>query len=626
MNPRLLSMNSTSENQLFSLKDIDVFKIGRSVKNHLTISDNGLSREHAVLINTAEGFYLQDLKSRNGTFVNETAVDKILLKHGDRIRLGKNLFRFLTDEIDEQMLFSNEVLFDEDLMLTVADCYPRLEKSGGEMSAELDVLTKIGAAIADTESSEDLQKKFLSIILDFIPASRGAIILLDEDLTSPNSVCVLDKSGNSSEPIHISRSITQTVLREKNAIIANDIAQTNFQAAESLLVNGINSVLCVPLMLGEISGLIYLDSRELAFKFENDNLQQMTAIANLIAAAMKNIRHLESLRLENESLQSRAKIETDMIGESDSMKQLSQFIGKVAPTDATVLIYGESGTGKELVARAVHKNSQRQDKPFIALNCAILNENLLESDLFGHEKGSFTGATIQRKGKIEIADGGTLFLDEIGELALPLQAKLLRVLQEREFERVGGTKPIKANVRLIAATNRDLAEEVNKGRFREDLFFRLNVVQMQVPPLRQRRTDIPLLAEHFIGKYSDLCKRRISGISRSALQILINHNWRGNVRELENAIERAVVLGSTDIIQPEDLPGEIVENSNFGESTSALDLNQQIRAAKCKIILTALSESDGSYTEAARRLAIHPNNLHRLIRDLGIKDDVKNAG
>ena len=425
--------------------------------------------------------------------------------------------------------------------------------------------------------------------------------------------------------MNVSRSITNQVLREKTAILKNDIAQISSSTAASLIASGVNSVLCVPLLLGDISGLIYLDSGDILFKFENRHLQQMTAIANLIVAALKNLRYLESLKIENESLQNWAKLETNMIGESEPMKNLAQLVAKVSSTDSIVLISGESGTGKELVARAIYKNSPRSNKPFITLNCAMLEENFLGSDLFGHEKGAFTGAVAQRKGKIESAEGGTLFLDEIGELALPLQAKLLRVLQEREFERIGGSKTIKANIRLIVATNRNLAEEVKNGNFREDLYFRLNVVQVEVPPLRLRKSDIPLLAQHFTKKYSDQCKRRVQGISREAQHALVQHDWRGNIRELENAIERAIVLGSTDTILLDDLPYEIIENGKT-ENNSTLDLHQQFKAAKRSIILSAIIAAEGNYAEAARQLAIHPNNLHRMVRELEIKEDAKSLG
>ena len=622
MKPRLIILSGSLESETISLEEIETFTIGRAVKNHLAIPDYGSSREHALIRRMEEGFMLEDLDSRNGTFVNNSPAQKLLLKHGDRIRIGQTYILFLTKEENQEMLFSNEIQFDDDVFLTQTDVKISFEKGATDLSADLRVLTKIGKALEEIENSEVLQQQLLEIILELIPAERGAIILLNDDFTSPNSVCVLNKIKRDNEPMHVSRSVTNQVLNGKVAVVKNNITLNDSETAESLITSGINSVLCVPLLLGDISGLIYLDSSDNFFKFENRHLQQMTAIANLIVAALKNVRHLEFLKNENESLQNWANIETNMIGESEPMKTLAKLIAKVSPTDSTVLISGESGTGKELVARAIHKNSLRRNKPFVALNCAVLNENFLDSDLFGHEKGAFTGANAQRKGKIEIAEGGTLFLDEIGELAPSLQAKLLRVIQEREFERIGGSKPLKANIRLLVATNRHLTEEVKKGNFREDLFFRLNVVQIPIPPLRERKSDIVLLAQHFTRKYSEICKRRIAGISPQAQKALTNHTWCGNVRELENTIERAIVLGSTETIQIEDLPFEIVENAE-NENNSILDLSQQLKFAKRRIILDAIKEADGNYSEAARRLSIHPNNLHRIIRELEIKEEAK---
>ena len=625
MKPQLIILSGFLESQTFSLADIETFTIGRAVKSQLAIPDYGLSREHALIRYTADGFMLEDLGSRNGTFVNNSPTQKLLLKHGDRIRVGQTYILFLTDKDTQTMRFEHEIQFADDAFITQADLKAPFEEGTVKLTADFGVLIKIGKALEEMNTSEELQQKLLEIILELIPAERGAIVLLNDDFTSPNSVCVLNKIKRGNEPMQVSRSISNKVLSEKTAVLKNDISQTSPETAESLITSGVNSVLCVPLLLGDISGLIYLDSGDILFKFEPSHLQQMTAIANLIVAALKNMRHLESLKIENESLQNLAQLETNMIGESEQMKLLAQLIAKVAPTDSTVLISGESGTGKELVARAIYKNSPRNNKSFIAINCAVLNENFLDSDLFGHEKGAFTGAVAGRKGKIELAEGGTLFLDEIGELAPILQAKLLRVLQEREFERIGGGKPIKANVRLIAATNRNLAEEVKNGKFREDLFFRLNVVQIEVPPLRLRKSDISLLAQHFTHKYSELCKRRVHGISREAQQALVNHDWRGNVRELENAIERAIVLGSDDTILLDDLPYEIIENAK-AEMDATLDLHQQIKVAKRSIVLSAIKDAGGNYAEAARQLGIHPNNLHRLIRELEIKEEAKGLG
>src|ERR1700758_636831 len=247
------------------------------------------------------------------------------------------------------------------------------------------------------------------------------------------------------------------------------------------------------------------------------------------------------------------------------MKEIYQFLAKVAPSESTVLITGESGTGKELAARALHRNSPRGGKPFVAINCAAIPETLLETDLFGHERGAFTGAVAQKKGRLEIANGGVVFLDEIGELAPALQVKLLRVLQEREFERVGGTQTIKVDIRLIAATNRDLNEAVRRGEFRQDLYYRLAVVKLTMPSLRERKEDIPMLTRHFVQKYAKRCKVKAKPVSREAMAALVHYDWPGNVRELENAIERALVMGSSDIVLLEDLPDSLREQEPVAE-------------------------------------------------------------
>ena len=334
---------------------------------------------------------------------------------------------------------------------------------------------------------------------------------------------------------------------------------------------------------------------------------------------MENARQVELLENENRRLQDEINLEHDMVGESTRMREVFQFVGKVAPSEATVLIRGESGTGKELVARAIHTNSLRSAKPFVAINCAAITDTLLESELFGHEKGAFTGAFGQKKGKLESAESGTVFLDEIGELAPALQAKLLRVLQEREFERVGGTKSIKLDVRVIAATNKNLEEAVKNSSFRRDLFYRLNVVAVKMPALRERRDDIPLLASYFAAKHGGKSKRNVVGISPAARAILSNYDWPGNVRELENAIERAVVLGSTNVILPEDLPEELLEKP-ASSGASATRYHEGVLEAKKSLIQRAIEQAEGNYTEAAKLLGVHPNYLHRLLTNLNLRE------
>jgi Nif-specific regulatory protein len=312
-----------------------------------------------------------------------------------------------------------------------------------------------------------------------------------------------------------------------------------------------------------------------------------------------------------------------MVGASTRIRQVFDFIAKAAPSTATVLVRGESGTGKELVARAIHRNSPRAQKPFIAINCAALTETLLESELFGHEKGSFTGAVVQKRGKLEEAAGGSMFLDEVGELAPAMQAKLLRVLQEREFERVGGLRTIKADIRLIAATNRDLEEAVAAGTFRRDLYYRLNVVAVNMPALRERREDILPLANYFVRKHArSTTTRQIRGISPDAAPYLRNYDWPGNVRELENTIERAVVLGSTEWILPDDLPDSIME-TEVEDTAAPGSFHELVKEAKKQIVLKTLDRCGGNYNDAAKALHLHTSNFHRLIRTLNLRAEVK---
>jgi two-component system response regulator HydG len=295
----------------------------------------------------------------------------------------------------------------------------------------------------------------------------------------------------------------------------------------------------------------------------------------------------------------------------------------VAPSEATVLITGDSGTGKELIARSLHFNSPRKNKPLVVVNCAAITETLLESELFGHEKGSFTGADKRREGRFMQADRGTIFLDEIGETSSTMQAKLLRVLQEKEIQRVGGEETLKVDVRIIAATNRDLEKDVAEGKFREDLFYRLNVMPLNVPPLKERRDDIPLLAQHFLKKFADKNRKTIKGFVPLAMDVLVNYDWPGNVRELENAIERAVILATGEHITETQLPLNITEQYDDLEkrstgATQILDGTHSLQDIEKEAILAALSASNGNKAEAARRLGVTRKTLHNKLKAYGL--------
>ncbi|MEZ5356956.1 MAG: sigma 54-interacting transcriptional regulator [Bryobacteraceae bacterium] len=342
----------------------------------------------------------------------------------------------------------------------------------------------------------------------------------------------------------------------------------------------------------------------------------LSPVASLAALAIENAREVEHLRDERTVLEQRLCGHGGILGESPAIRSLLDRIEKLAPRDTTVLIQGESGTGKELVARLLHRGSPRADAPFVAINCAAIAETLLESELFGYEKGAFTGAATAKKGKIEAADKGTLFLDEIGELALPLQAKLLRVLQEREVERVGSTRAVKIDIRVVTATNRDLAEKVKNGSFRSDLYHRLNVVALRTPPLRTRKEDIPLLAAHFLTLFGERSKK----LSPEALRCLQAYDWPGNVRELSNAIEHAVALGDTGPVVPADLPESIWDAAPYADVGA---YQSTVSDAKRESILKAYQQAGGDYKGAAKLLGLNPTYLLRLVRNLGLREAVK---
>jgi Nif-specific regulatory protein len=367
--------------------------------------------------------------------------------------------------------------------------------------------------------------------------------------------------------------------------------------------------LCVPIKINRlVIGVLSVDrvSIDPINTLENE-LHFLEAIANLIAQTVNQRRceaeQIQFLEMENRELRQRLENRgrpDEMLGNSSSLREVYRYIAQVAPTPTTVLIRGETGTGKELVARAIHKKSRVCDGPFITVNCAALPENLIESELFGHERGSFTGAFSTRVGKFESAHNGTLFLDEVGELTCSAQSRLLRAIQEREFQRIGGMNPIKVNVRLITATNRNLEKAVQENTFREDLYYRLNVFTIALPPLRERGADILLLADHFIKKYSILHHKKVDRISTPAIEMLSGYHWPGNVRELENVIERSVLVSESNVINGHDLPQKM-QQIQINKSTGNLNgtFENLVNAYEKELIIDALKDSNGNQTEAA---------------------------
>jgi len=586
--------------------------VGRQATNDLQLEDNAVSRRHCLFVRSGEDCTLKDLDSRNGTFVTGTPVTEQQLEPGDEIRIGGSVFCYLVDPssvvpAEKQVSISStrELRLDESLYLS-SDEYTILPPSARAMH-DLRTLLRVSTmlhsfrGLHDTTSAsaaEILRGHLTSLLLDLIPASHAAIII-------PGS-----QPGSLVDQEAPNRQVLDRAIQER-VVVWEETDDTNAP-----------SYLAAPLIVrGEVAAVVYLEAVGAEHRFDEGHLQLLTAVAGMAAVAWENATILGWLQEENERLQSELKTEHGMVGVSDKLRDLQRQIAKVAPSNSNVLILGESGTGKELIARALHRNSLRAAGPFVAINCAALTESLLESELFGHERGAFTGAITQKKGKLEVADGGTVFLDEIGELSPLLQAKLLRVLQEREMERVGGTKTIQLNIRLLAATNRDLEQAVQKSDFRRDLFYRLNVVSLLAPALRDRPEDTLPLAEYFAKKYAAECGRRIVGLAPAARAYLQSYSWPGNVRELENAIERAVVLGSADMLLAEDLPEHIRESRPAAVSASMYE--EAVEAAKRQVVLQAFDQVNHDHEAAAKILGLHPNYLHKLIRTMNLKPALK---
>ena len=607
---------------------------GRAESNQLCIDDQSISRRHSLIRSDGQGAaIIVDLDSSNGTTVNNVPVKARALVHGDWIGMGTSQFLVWLEEPADSSPSSVQFRDDDpegegtvrlrwnDALYLNPDNIRAAVSSNPRVARDLSTLLRISTAVSSARSAHLLQEQLADLILEAVPAERCAIVMADREGVDEASIMVRDRGSATAPPARVSRTILNRVLQEGSAVLCQDVQADN-ELAETETLGGtaqVRSLLCVPMNVPDRRlGIIYLDTRDASARFDENDLQLVTAVAGVSAVALEHVRHVEQLEGETKRLRADLNIEHEMIGESVKMRELYQVIARVAPTDSTVLIHGESGTGKELVARALHFNNPRAQKPFAAINCAVLTENLLESELFGHEKGAFTGAVALKRGKLELADGGTLFLDEVGELSPNLQARLLRVLQEREFERVGGTRPIKVDIRILAATNKNLGDATVHGTFRSDFYYRLNVVALQLPPLRERQEDIPLLASYFLQKSSKKCKRLVNGLSAQVRSCLLNYDWPGNVRELENAIERAVVMGSTETLRLEDLPDAIVEQ-HPSVSGEAMGLQQGVREAKKKLIVTALEEAGGKHTQAAHLLGVHPNYLHLLVKKLGLK-------
>ncbi len=485
-----------------------------------------------------------------------------------------------------------------------------------ERQDNFNALFEITRTINSILEPDALLEKVLEIAMTHLSAERGFVMLTNDKSETGYTVVALKNfnSKKASDEFAASSSVVKSVLQSGEAVLTFDaLSDERFESSVSIIAQKILSIICIPLHSGErITGAVYLDSSKSRKAFTDDALKFLTIFSNLAAIAIENAQRYSLLEAENVRLKNEVDVShlfSNIIGKSEKWKKVLEIAQRVLDVDVAVLITGESGTGKELIARAIHDHGTRKGKPFVTVNCSALPENLMESELFGYVKGSFTGAASDKKGLVEVADGGTLFLDEIGELPLLLQAKILRLLQEKEYRRVGDTKNRPANIRIIAATNKDLQDEVKTGKFREDLWFRLNVIGIHLPPLRERKDDIPLLATYFVKRAAKNYKRPIESIHPDAMQLLLANQWRGNVREFQNVIERAVVLCHGNQLTKDDFMFDAGDQSALAKHSMTLaDFERQI-------IEATLAEMGGNRTRTAEKLGVSLRWLQYRIKE-----------
>lgn len=514
----------------------------------------------------------------------------------------------------------------EDFVDDFTDC-----KTGECRVNVLPILFQISQIISENEDLPGSLAIILKVMQSRMHIVRGMVSLYDRE---NGNIFIHESFGLTEEQkargiYATGEGITGKVVESGKAIIVPELRNSpSFLNRTQARADGSDlnfSFFCVPIMhggrvLGTISAERVYDNRRLL----KQDVELIATIASMIGPAVELylLENIEKVRLEAENLRLQNALKdrfkpSNIIGNSKPMREIYDLIHKVATTKATVLVLGESGVGKELVANAIHYNGATAEGPFIKFNCAALPESIVESELFGHEKGSFTGAAAMRKGRFELADGGTIFLDEVGELSLPMQAKLLRVLQEKTFERVGGSRPVKVDLRIIAATNRDLPEMVEKGTFREDLFYRLNVFPITIPPLRDRGSDVILLADHFVAHFAQETGREAKRISTPALNMLMAYHWPGNVRELENVIERSVILSEDGVIHGYNLPPSLQTSDESGTGFGC-GIEAKMRAVEYEMIVESLKAHQGNVTEAAKDLGLTRRILGLRMEKYGI--------
>ena len=642
--------------------------VGRAPTSQIVLTDERCSRSHLEVFISGGQWTLRDLDSRNGTMVGEQLVKgDWTLRPGDMIRVGRSQLVFVhqlaeafsdssrivgrppTDgwgHISPESIEDSSVLQPrEPTTIThrrgqTKFLSPGEEEASGvsKMGRASAKLCRMAFELAKSPDAVAMAGVALEGLAEGTQTDAAALLLLPRNFRGQpggEDLEVIASRSSSEKRYHrISNALAETVLREGEAVLARNVAgDSTLGSRDSKGEIHTTSVICAPVRRGRhVFGVIHLYSIDLALVPDPDDLEFTLAVADTVAVALVNLNrrqelaeNLTQVRTENVQLRERLGVQSEIVGQSKVIQEVADEMARAAASNATVLVRGESGVGKELVARGVHYSSPRRENVFVCLNCAALSEDLLASELFGHERGAFTGATDRKIGKFEAADKGTLMLDEIGEMSPGIQAKFLRVLEGHPFERVGGNKPVNVDVRVIAATNRDLEKDVAEGRFRRDLYFRLRVLEIVVPALRKRAEDISLLADYFLKKFNDETGRKLRGFTPGATEQLRNYLWPGNVRELKNVIERAVVLCRNQVIGQEDLL--LTKLATSGDTGNLQMQSESFAAASLADIerdhiLATLEHTGWHKSKTAGILGIERATLDRKIRRYGLGEEV----
>jgi transcriptional regulator with GAF, ATPase, and Fis domain len=612
-----------------------VTTVGRALGNDVAIPSHGLAETHIQVLFDGRDFNLEEVDKQAEILINGKKKRRARLVHGDRITLGDVEVSFSV--FDEPQKVTRSPVGAGDGAAPASISETQLHVTNQQL-AGLRKLYEFSEKLMMMKDIDQLLESMLDAVIEVTGAEKGLILLNDDAFSTaahglPREAAEVPASNDA--PVHstpparirasrnvkreaiaetsgqISDSIVRKVIETGRPVIVSDaLSDSQFKTSESVLALRLSSVMCAPLVSqGHVQGVLYVGNDRVKGLFDRNQLDVLSIFAAQASTILQNAMLLNALRADKEKLVNELKDKRfgEIIGACPSMLEVFRKLQKVATTDISVLITGETGTGKELIAREIHRRSNRVNGPFIVINCGAIPENLIESELFGHVKGAFTGAIASRPGKFQAANGGTLFLDEIGELPLNLQVKLLRALQERVVFRVGDSKPEKVDIRIVAATNRVLEEEIRAGRFREDLYYRLNVVNIYLPGLRERGDDVIIIAKALLSKHTEELGAHVQGFTPQALAAIKKHPWPGNIRQLENRIKKALVLCEKSLLGPEDL--------DLGKEAESpiLPLEKAKEEFQRKYVLEVLERNNGNRTQTARDLGVDPRTIFRYL-------------